>query len=263
MLLWSWLAGALAVYLLALGLLWRFQEWLIFPRAHMRGEPPAGGEAQEFVAADGAILRGWLRRLPAPAQGAALLVYFGGNNEEVSCYLRECPLVLSQLYVNYRGYGTSDGTPAATAMQQDALLVYDEILRREAVPGERVCLMGRSLGSHFAAYVAARRKVGGLVLVSPFDSVAAVARRRYPVFPVSSLLRHNLDTLADAAKISAPTLALLASQDRVVPLAHSRALLRRWRAPLRVCQLPNTNHNSIGGAPDYWQSVARFAKDMA
>jgi pimeloyl-ACP methyl ester carboxylesterase len=67
----------------------------------------------------------------------------------------------SFLFMNYRGYGGSDGKPSEQALLSDALFVIDHVLAAEGIDPAHVVLMGRSLGSGVAVHVAAKRKVGG------------------------------------------------------------------------------------------------------
>src|SRR6185295_13919694 len=104
--------------------------------------------AQEvFIdAADGTRLHAW-RTQAAP--GAPLVIYFGGNAEEVSWMLDETGRqanAASWLLVDYRGYGASGGTPSEEALAADALAWYDAFHRENA----RIFAFGRSLGSGVA-----------------------------------------------------------------------------------------------------------------
>ena len=130
------LGAACALYAGAGVFLWATQERLIF---HPRPVPAdKRREFQrletQFVMPDGAVLRGWLRPADAPPAGDApcrLVVYFGGNAEEVSANLRDpLPARAAQLFVNYRGFGDSDGKPSAQAFEQDALALFDHLKRR-------------------------------------------------------------------------------------------------------------------------------------
>ena len=139
--------------------------------------------------------------------------------------------------MNYRGYGRSGGRPGERQLLADALLLYDRVTRRPDVDPGRVAVMGRSIGSGVAVYVARERPVLGAVLVSPYDSVAAVARDAFPYLPVPLLLRHRFEAASWAAGVRAPLLALIAGDDRVID---PRALPAGWRPPGRA----------PGGAPD-------------
>ncbi|MBT5098809.1 MAG: alpha/beta hydrolase, partial [Proteobacteria bacterium] len=102
-----------------------------------------------------------------PGQGQAI-IYFGGNCEKVALKA-ECWQTLfpnHTIYLNeYRGYGESTGKPKQTQLYQDALNLYDALAPKH----QSVDVIGRSLGAAMAIYLAAHRKLGRLVLVTPFD----------------------------------------------------------------------------------------------
>ncbi|MBM3347121.1 MAG: alpha/beta hydrolase, partial [Betaproteobacteria bacterium] len=231
------------------------------------GAPPraAGREvdAVSVPASGGVTLAGWLAHAAAPtaATRAPLVIYFGGNAEEVSWMVGEAPRLApwSLLAVNYRGYGGNAGTPGEEAMFADALALHDWAAARPEVDPRRIILMGRSLGSGVAVHVAAHRRTAGAVLVTPFDSLRAVAQGIYPLVPVALLLRHPFDSLARAPAIDAPLLALVATHDRTVPLVHARRLFEAWRGPKRWLEL-TADHNSIDSLPAYWDAIAEFLR---
>src|SRR6266508_2915643 len=160
-------------------LMWFFQErMLFFPRA-LDSRPALRPNVEEvsIVAADGMKLRGWLVKgdgAPAP-----LVIYFGGNAEEVS-WLAEVAdhfVGWSLLLVNFRGYGESEGKPGEKELLEDGLVIHDYAKRRPDVNSERIVAMGRSLGSGVAVHLAAHRPLRGVILVSPYDSIVEVAKR--------------------------------------------------------------------------------------
>ena len=102
---------------------------------------------------------------------------------------------------------------------------------REDVDRNRIVVFGRSLGTAVAARVAAERPVAGVVLVSPFDSLAAIGNHHYPWLPVSLLLRHRFEARADAVRGEAPMLAIVADSDTIIPVERSRALYEAWAGP--------------------------------
>src|SRR5882672_4713015 len=178
--------------------LWFFQERLLFFPRPLDSRPTSRPEIEEVTvaAADGVKLRGWLvkgKGAPAP-----LVIYFGGNAEEVSWLvdLADQFAGWSLLLVNYRGYGESKGKPGEKELLEDALVIHDYANRRPEVNSGRIVAMGRSLGSGVAVHLAAHRSLRGVILVSPYDSMVEVAKRHYPFLPVSLMLRHRFDSLA-------------------------------------------------------------------
>ena len=193
------------------------------------------------------------------APGAPLVLYFGGNAEDVSWMigdaLERAPGV-GWLLVNYRGYGGSEGSPSAATITADALRWYDHAVR-ELKP-IKTFAFGRSLGSAAAVQLAAARPLAGVVLVTPFDSLAAVAKRYYWYLPVDLLLRHRLDSILLAPKITAPLLCLAAERDEVIPPEHARRLYEAWAGPKQWVALSGAGHNSTDGVPAFWQSIRAF-----
>lgn len=204
-------------------------------------------------AADGTRLHAWhIKSKP----DAPLVLYFGGNAEEVSWMLDEIPRQetgAAWLLVDYRGYGASGGAPTEQSLQSDAAAWYD----RFAPTNKRIVAFGRSLGSGVAVQLAAERKLDAIVLIAPFDSMVAVGKRHYPFLPVSWLLKHRFDSLALAPKISAPLLCVVATHDEVIPAEHAKRLYDAWGGPKKWVELV-ASHNSIDGHPDYWPSIRSF-----
>ena len=207
---------------------------------------------------DGVRLRGWL--VKGKKQPRSIVVYFGGNAEEVSWLvgIAEQFAGWSLLLVNFRGYGDSEGKPGERALLSDGLRVYDYTRARPDVDPERIALMGRSLGSGVAVHVAGHRHVLGVILASPYDSLTAVAKHHYPFLPVSLMLRHRFDSLVLAPGITAPLLCLVAADDRVIPAERSRVLFDAWSGAKTWLELPRSDHNSVAGESEYWRSIEQF-----
>jgi uncharacterized protein len=210
----------------------------------------AAVESLFIRAADGTRLHAW------HVKGDPLILYFGGNAEEVSWMLeaaaRRAPGV-GWLLVDYRGYGSSDGSPSEQALVADALQWYDQF---KGIG--RIHVFGRSLGSGVAVQLAAQRRVAGVILVAPFDSLAAVGKRHYPFLPVDWMLKHRFDSVALAPKMKAPLLCIVASHDEIIPAEHAKRLYDAWGGPRQWVGLEGAGHNSTDNAANYWPSIQRF-----
>jgi uncharacterized protein len=197
----------------------------------------------------------------AAQPGAPLVLYFGGNAEDVSWMIPEARRRTPQvawLLVNYRGYGGSDGSPSEETISSDALQWYDHAAAH--LKPRSISVFGRSLGSGAAVVVASERKVDAAVLVTPFDSLVEVARRHYPFLPVSLMLRHRFDSLERAPQITAPLLCIAAQRDEIIPSSHARRLYDAWGGEKRWIELEGAGHNSTDGIPAFWQSIEAFLK---
>lgn len=256
----EWLVLVAAIVLGVPAAAWLAQDRLIFfpqpiaTAAHL----PAEATALEIVAADGTRLRGWIRQ--ATSAPAPVVLYFGGNAEEVSWTLadRRWPGDWAIVAVNYRGYGTSEGAPGEVALVADALAIHDAIAARSDVDARRIVAFGRSLGTGVAVKLAAARPLAGAILVSPFDSLVELGRTHYPFLPVSWLLKHRFDVTADAPRVQVPLLAMVADHDSIVPRARSRALYDAWGGPKSWVVVPAADHNTLSGPDAFWAEVSRF-----
>jgi pimeloyl-ACP methyl ester carboxylesterase len=240
--------------------LYFFQERMIF-----FPQPTAPGNADRYAAhaitiRHGEIdLTGWFFNAEI-GQDQPLVVYYGGNAEDVSLNFTSLDRFATQsfLFMNYRGYGGSGGSPSQAALCADALFVLDTVLKDYGIDPGNVILMGRSLGSGVAVQVASRRRVGGVILVTPFDSLTNVARAHYPIFPVRLLLKHRFDSASLAADISIPALLLSAANDQVVPVRLAKRLEMAWGGPVTAVTVAGTDHNSIEASPVYWAAINAF-----
>lgn len=207
-----------------------------------------------WIESDGERLKLWALN---PGRDQAI-VYFGGNAEQ-PLYGREMFESALDAYtvylLNYRGYGGSSGSPDEAGFLADGLNVFDEVAPRH----HGVSLIGRSIGSAVATYVAARRPVARLALVTPMDSLEALARRYYPLLPVSLLLKDRFRAVDSAPLVTAETLVLIAGDDEIVPYENSRRLVDALdSAPVTVSVLDHQGHNTIGHTPDYAEALRGF-----
>ena len=251
---------ALLAYLGMGLLLYLLQDSLLFMTGSSNAQKVASLESfQITIEREHTTLQGWL--IPAARPAQPTIIYYGGNAEELSGSVNYLsPLGdYNYLYVNYRGYGDSLGKPGQTVLYEDALATIDQLASAGKVDPAKILLFGRSLGSSVAVYVASRRECMGLVLVSPFDSIAAVAQSHYPIFPVKYLLRNPFPSIEYVDGIDAPAVIVMAENDRVIPRKHSLALVNAWSGPVTSITIPATSHNDISGRHgEFYREIGAF-----
>lgn len=204
---------------------------------------------------DGVTLRGWVVN---PGQPGAL-IYFGGNAESIEGMREEFAQWFpdhSSYLVAYRGFGASEGKPDERALFADALAVFDQVQARHR--GAAVVVIGRSLGSGVASYLASRRPVARLALITPFDSLAAVAQAHYSWLPVRRLLKDRYESTRYLAQYHGPVLVLRAGRDEVIPSANTERLIASLATPPQVIEVPDADHNTIGGDPRFGEALREF-----
>jgi hypothetical protein len=245
---------------------WIAQARLIFGQARrLRTLVPGPIESQQTVqtlrlAVSSAVeLEGWACR-PLAAPQRRVLIYFGGRNEHVG-WACAMPTYLGPWTIyafNYRGFGQSGGRSSEATAKADALKIFDEVCRLEGTPCDELVLVGRSLGTAMALAVAARRPVSRLVLLSPFESMVQLVRKRPILNTMRWALRQHFDCSVDAARTQARAAILLAEQDTRISHQDSLALAARLRGLGPVIVVPGTNHRTLLRHPSTQTAMATF-----
>ena len=240
------------IYLALCAALWALQDRLIFHPQRLGAAPANPAAKAVSLARGGVTLQGWTVN---EAAAGPVIVYFGGNAEEVSAHIdgfaaRSATTVL----FNSRGYGGSGGKPGEQALVADAVAIA--AWARERFPHRPLVLFGLSLGSGIAALATPEAKPDALVLVSAYRSVEHIARAAYPMFPVRWLLRHPFR--AESAVAAMPrTLVLAAPKDRVIRFRETEAMVRRLggKAQLRTFDVA---HGEFLFHAEVWAAVDEF-----
>lgn len=230
---------AVAVVVTIVAVVFTFQRKLVyFPEPGplpSADEAMPGGRNVRLVTADGLMLDGWHFELP---EAPATVIVFPGNGGNRSGRLSLARGLtargLSVLLFDYRGYGGNPGTPSEEGLTYDARAALDLI-------DGPVVYFGESLGAAVAAELATFRAPKGLVLRSPFTSLAAVGSHHYPWLPVRMLLQDKYPVVERVSAVDVPTVVVLGTRDSVVPAAQSREVATAARATL--VEIADADHN--------------------
>jgi pimeloyl-ACP methyl ester carboxylesterase len=255
---------ATITYGLSCAYLYVNQERLIFFAPRANPQLYQHWQQHEYlIEVNGHRLHGW--QIEQAGKPAATILYFGGNAEDVVYNLDDAPnYAASRLFfTNYPGYGKSSGEPSQQNLFDDALALYDSLLEQHRLQPENIYIMGRSLGSSVASYLASQREVAGLILVTPFDSMENLAANYYSWFPVRWLLKHKFNTIDFIHEVSAPILVLAAADDEVIPQAHLEKLYQAAGGNARMISIDNADHQNINLRPGYFSAINRFIQPRA
>ncbi len=185
------------------------------------------------------------------------IIYFGGNKENVDKNAK----IFSELFtehsvylIKYRGYAGSTCSPSEKAIYFDATHIYDEIKENH----EEVTIIGRSLGSGVATFVAAQKKIDKLILVTPFDSIQSVVQSKFPLYPMKWMLKDRYDSLSRAKEITAPTLIVVAQNDEVISMLQTKRLQNAFLNQPKFVMIEGANHSNIVLSPRYYDTLYEF-----
>lgn len=220
-----------------------------------------------FEAGDGVRLHGWYVEPPAPA--GPVLLWAHGNAGNLSHRARNIAMIHRELgagvfLFDYRGFGRSKGEPGESGLYEDARGAYAWL--RARVPPERIFLFGRSLGAAVVVRIAAEGAAArGLILESPFESLAAMGKQLFPFLPVNWFVSQEFDNVRELPRVKLPVLILHGDADNIVPFAQGRQLFERANPPRRFYRIPGAGHNNtwLAGGARYWDAWRSFMADFA
>lgn len=239
-------------YFLAVGYLYMTQDDQVFnAKMLVVKEQPIESETIKALSFDveGAKLKGLYRN---EGEHAPLILYFGGNADDAREFVRVTrPLQgYNIMTLNYRGYVESSGKPSEKALYEDALAQYDAFGK-----GKNVIVVGRSLGTGVATYVASKREVKGLILITPYDSILSMAKERYPYFPMDILLKHPFEAVKYIPSVRAPISLFEVEHDTTIPRFHLEKLMEKTPTPFLHVTFTNTTHGDVLEHPKFIQEL--------
>ncbi len=238
--------GLTLIYtVIVLFIFFRQTSLIHIPSVKLASTPAAHGLEYEDVWLDtdkDARLHGWF--IPGAGSEYAVIIYHG-NAGNIS-YLMETYQMLHSLGVSiltydYRSYGNSTGNLTEEGMYRDAEAVFDYLVERRRIRAERIVLLGRSLGTAMASWVASERRPAGLIMESGFTSMSELARIHYPLVPTTSLLKWQYDSLSRIGSIDCPVLYIHSREDTLTPFEHSVALFEATRTAKTFAEISGTH----------------------
>lgn len=242
-----------------LGTAFLYQERIVFGRPRRlkrlkRMGPNVNYRVQrhELRRPDGAVLEGWSAN-PTGATPSRVVLYLGGRNEHIgwfpdlASHLNDDSRVALYCF-NFRSHGRSTGAPSEARAKLDAREILRFVGAMEGDLSGRLVLVGRSLGTSVATWLAAEAKPVGLVLLSPFSSLPAVVARRFlgagrALVPFLRCGFRSEDVPLET--LTGWKVVIIAQRDRMVPHDDSLSLVKRLRGEVELLVLPGTNHCTL------------------
>ncbi len=195
---------------------------------------------------DGLSLLAWFR--PPARPDKATIVYFHGNGGHIGYRGGKARPYLEAGYgvllLSWRGYGGNEGEPSEEGFYRDGRAALDALANR-GTPADRIVLYGESLGTGVAVQMATERRLGALVLESPFTSITAVVAQHYWYLPTSYLVRDKYDSLAKIGRIGVPLLVVHGERDGLIPVSIGEELFAAAPEPKTIKIVPGACHNEL------------------
>lgn len=173
------------------------------------------------------------------------ILYAHGNAEdlgEIRQFIEQLrDLGFNVLAYDYRGYGTSSGTPTENHAYQDIDAAYSYLTKDLKILPKNIIVFGRSVGGGSAVDLAARQPVGGLIIESTFTSAFQV------VVPIKILPFDKFNNLEKIKKVNCPVLIMHGQADEIIPFTHAQKLYAASPSPKLKLWVDNASHNDFFG----------------
>jgi len=210
-----------------------------------------------FKSPDGLTLHGWYFR--AKEEKGTILVCHG-NVENMSTHVTLDLWLIDAGYnlfiFDYRGYGSSEGTPDVKGVHLDAEAALETLLfTLPRAKQDDIIVFGKSLGGAVAVYTVVnspfKNRVKALVLDSSFSSYRLIAREKiaesiiwWPFqYPLSFLVNDDYSPEKFIGKVSPiPVVIIHGDNDPKVPGHHGRILYNAALPPKQEWELNMPGH---------------------
>ena len=192
-----------------------------------------------------------------------VILYFHGNAGSLRNWGDVAEDFLTHQYdffiFDYRSYGKSTGSISEEALHNDALMVYQYILKH--YPDKKIIVYGRSLGTGLAAALAAENEVEQLILESPYYSMIDLAHHLIPWIPHKWILKYHLRTDLYLRQVQCPILIFHGRQDNTIYFGSSLKLTKLFKPGDELVEIDNAGHNDIAAFPLYHHKLWEVLND--
>ncbi len=214
----------LVLYIICCVVLFFGQEKAIFkPHKLDEGKNFGIGEEIEIEVEEGISLNCLLIK---EKNSRGVLLYLHGNKGNLGRGIYQSRSMrnrgLDVMIVDYRGYGKSDGRPiSGKQMNADISKVYKYL--NDRYEEDNIYIVGYSLGSGMATYLAGTYDPAHIILVSPYTSLVDIKNQFLWMFP-DFLMKYKFDNKKHLKQTDSKVTIVHGTSDNVIPYKHALEL---------------------------------------
>ena len=134
------------------------------------------------------------------------------------------------IIISWRGFSGNNGNPSEKGLYEDANAAV-RWLKSNGIEEKNIIIYGESLGTAIAIEVAQNKNFAGIILESPFTSMTSLGKKKYPILPVSLLLKDKYQSDIKIRNINSPILIMHGKVDNVVPFAMGKKIYELANTP--------------------------------
>jgi pimeloyl-ACP methyl ester carboxylesterase len=185
----------------------------------------------------------------------------GGTAADRAFYVKALgPLGYRVILAEYPKYGGRKGELGEKAFANDG---SETVRLAFAKYGEPLFLLGESLGCGIAAAIARETsvKIDGIVLITPWDTLASVAQSTFPLLPVRFFLKDKYDNIDNLKAFKGRIAVVGAGRDEIVPIVHAKKLYDSLPATTKkMWIIQGAGHNDWPMATNtlWWKEIMDF-----
>lgn len=190
-----------------------------------------------------------------------VVLYLHGNAGALHDWGKRAHLFLNNqydvLFVDYRGYGKSDGVYTNDGeLFKDVQTVYDYVKTR--YEEQNIVVLGYSLGSGLAAYVAAKNSPRQLILNAPYYSwKTLVADEIVPPIP-KFLVKYDIKTHEYLQTVRCPVQIFHGTKDLLIaPETNSIPLQQLFPEKVTLTLITDAPHNALHIVKEYQDGLRK------
>ena len=227
---------------------YQWQHFMVFSPTYHRDEELCDAcEILSVTTDDGVELEGIIYE---PKNSTNTLLFFGGRRQDTVGIMKKLSLAFPNIKIisfNYRSYGRSGGVISEKNILSDSLFIADIVQKNYG----DFYLLGYSLGSNIASYVASKKSSLGVFLVGSFDSIASLAKEKYvnrgsfPMINLSRIFRYKFRTREYVEHINAKTYLFVSKSDETTYIQNARNLKEHIKNLAHYEELENLSHKEI------------------
>ena len=120
------------------------------------------------------------------------------------------------LLLSWRGFSGNKGKPTEKGLYLDARSAVKWLVKQGVIE-ENIIIYGESLGTGITTEIAQNKNFAGIILETPFTSMAAAGKSKYPIFPIKLLLKDKYESDKKIKNIKSPVLIMHGEEDQIVP----------------------------------------------
>jgi fermentation-respiration switch protein FrsA (DUF1100 family) len=179
----------------------------------------------KILSSDNIELIGWYHE--KNLKNYKTIIYFHGNAGSLENRIHKLnhfkDMNINFLIIAWRGFSGNNGKPSEQGLYADGKSAIDWLIKK-GVDEKNLILYGESLGTGVASHLAQNKSYAGIILETPFTSMANAAKRFYPYIPVNLLLKDKFENYKKIKNINSPILVMHGEVDQIIPFSMGKKI---------------------------------------